>query len=85
MESKEIKHLRSKNIYGMLKHEWKLPVSSPEARYLPLQEFGFSEIQVNWLLNTLEGRYQIAISDSLISPKNTLDELVHRIMKLKRS
>lgn len=68
-------------IYHILKPEWHLSQDFRHARNSTLRELPITIQDVNWLLNTVEWRYNVEMEEVDISLNLTVSDLIHLILK----
>ncbi|PSR52182.1 hypothetical protein AHMF7605_00930 [Adhaeribacter arboris] len=71
--------LDKKSVYNLIKNEWQISEELSRLKKLPLKKLGVSALEINWLLNTMEGEYHCRIVDNNVSLGMPLEEFVHLI------
>ncbi|QMU26872.1 hypothetical protein [Adhaeribacter radiodurans] len=73
--------LNEKSVYNRIKTEWQISEEFPQLKKMPLKKLGVSALEINWLLNTMEGEYQCNIVENNVSLGMPLEDFVHIIMQ----
>ena len=71
-------------IYKLVKHEWNIHSNRAPLRKVRLQELGISPLDVNWLLYTVERKYEIEIKEEPVSLQVTLEDFIRLILKASK-
>ncbi|RDC62283.1 hypothetical protein [Adhaeribacter pallidiroseus] len=73
--------LNEKSVYNHILKEWQISEELSRLKKLPLKKLGVSVLEINWLLNTMEGEYQCHITDNNVSLSMPLENFVQIIMQ----
>ncbi len=80
MRSKKVL-LNEKSVYNHIKREWQISEEFSQLKKTPLKKLGVSALEINWLLNTMEGEYQCDIVENNVSLGMPLEDFVNLIMQ----
>lgn len=73
--------LTQRAIYQLLRREPYINSDLATICNLPLQELGTPAMEVNWVLNLVEGEYQIELAEGPISLQTPLDEFKRQLLQ----
>ena len=77
--------ITEKHIYRLLKQDWHASVRKSQASKLVLGDLGFSEMEIKWLLNTIEWKYQISINVDSLPLQTSVESFVQRIINAPKA
>ncbi|QNF34390.1 hypothetical protein HUW51_17280 [Adhaeribacter swui] len=73
--------INEKLVYHRIKEEWQISKELPQLKKVPLKKLGVSALEINWLLNTMEGEFHCNITEDTVPLGMPLEDFVHLIMQ----
>lgn len=80
MRSKK-SYLNEQSVYNRIIKEWQISEELSRLKKLPLKKLGVSALEINWLLNTMEGEYQCHITENNVPLSMPLENFVQIILQ----
>jgi hypothetical protein len=67
-------------IYRFLNKSWHTSVRKSQANKLALGDLGFTELEVKWLLTSIEWKYQISINVESMPLQTSVETFIQKIV-----